>query len=199
MPLPVGLRAPRCRPNCAGKFFGHWPLRPLDLVDRSARGLQARALGVHQLTRAAGPCLVASARRGAAGRRCRPILPVKFSRPPWTGAAAADRAAGDVRQVGAAGPPSGQPAACRCRSGGARLDAVRMGAGEFLGRWPLRPLDLVDRAREPCKPAPWACTSWRAWERPAARQRPLSCCRPSMPPCFTCEIFSVAVDRRRCS
>ncbi|QOU76443.1 hypothetical protein JAB4_059430 (plasmid) [Janthinobacterium sp. HH102] len=112
----------------AGEFLGRWPLRALDLVDRSARGLQARA------------------RRCAAGRRCRPVLPVEFSRPPWTGAAAADRAASDVRQVGAAGPPAGQPAARRCQPGRARLDAVRTVAGEFLGRWPLRALDLVDRS-----------------------------------------------------
>ncbi|WP_193725230.1 hypothetical protein [Janthinobacterium sp. HH102] len=74
------------------------------------------------------------------------FLPVEFSRPSWTGAAAANCAAGDVCQVGAAGPPAGQPAARRCRPGRVRLDAVRMGAGEFLGRWPLRPLDLVNRS-----------------------------------------------------
>ncbi|WP_175444834.1 hypothetical protein [Janthinobacterium sp. HH102] len=187
-----------------------------------------------------------------------------------------------MRRVGAAGgAPAGQPAACRCRSGRARLDAAlavhqlaRAAAPcdlpapaavllavdaapfylwNFLGRRGPAPLLLIAQPatcarsaplvahqlaslqhaaarlsapasmpsalaranfsaagrcapwiwqtapREACRPAPWACTSWRARERPAARQRPPRCCWPSMPPRFTCGIFSAAVDRRRCS
>ncbi|QOU76445.1 hypothetical protein JAB4_059450 (plasmid) [Janthinobacterium sp. HH102] len=105
--LPARPRPPRCRSDWRGRIS-----RPLAAArPGSGRPLRERPAGLRPGRAPAGArgsaLQLASARRGAAGRRCRPVLPVEFSRPPWTGAASADRAAGDVRQARVAGPPAG--------------------------------------------------------------------------------------------
>ncbi|WP_193725233.1 hypothetical protein [Janthinobacterium sp. HH102] len=178
----------------AGKFLGRWPLRALDLADRSARGLQARALGVHHLARAGAPCsspapaavlLAVDAapfylwnflgRRGPA--------PLLLIAQPATCA----RSAPLAHQL-ASMPLPGGPASMPSAFARANFSAAG-GCAPWI--WQTAP-------REACRPAPCPCTSWRARKRPAAGWRPPSCCWPSMPPCFTCGIFSAAVDRRRC-